>query len=232
MSWRLADSLEQLRGEVNRRWPRRSKITDGTVSSSWHKKQNPNSDHDPNRDGVVTAIDITDDGDIGERLWQHILTHRDPRVKYAIFDRRMVRSYSKPGIPAWTPTTYHGKNPHTTHIHISVSANRTLYDSTSPWGIDAVSEEDDDVALKRGDKGNAVRAFQEALVREAKVSGRGGPAGKGMPDSLKPDGEFDGDFGGETEDAVKAYQSGAQVPVSGAIDGVTAALLARYITVA
>lgn len=222
MSWRLADSLEQLRGEVNRTWPSRSKDSDGTVSSKRHRQQNPNSDHDPNSDGVVTAIDITADGDIAERLWQLILNGRDPRVKYAIYEKRIVRSYSKPGIPAWTPTAYHGTNPHISHIHISVSANRTLYDSTAPWGAETVSEEDDDVALRRGAQGPAVRAFQKALVREAEVASRPHPL---------PDHGPDGDFGAETEKAVKAYQSAAKITESGAIDGVTAALLARYITV-
>lgn len=84
-------------------------------------------------------------------------------------------------------------------------------------------EEDDDVALRRGAGGPAVKAFQNALVREAQHAGRPHPL---------PDFGPDGDFGGETEKAVRAYQSAAKVPESGAIDGVTAALLARYITVA
>lgn len=221
MSWRLADSLERLRGEVNRRWPDRSKASDGTIGDRAHASRK--SDHNPNGAGVVTAIDLTDDGEVGERLWQHILNGRDPRVKYAIFDRRIVRSYSKPGIPAWVPTAYNGSNPHTTHIHVSVSSDQRLYDSQAPWGVDVVVEEDDDVALRRGTSGPAVQAFQRALQVEAGVAGR--------PEPL-PDFGPDGDFGAETERAVRAYQSAAKVPVSGAIDGVTAALLARYITVA
>ncbi len=222
MSWRLADSLERLRGEVNRRYPTRSKRADGTIGDAAHRSRP--SDHNPNSLGVVTAIDITDDGDIGERLWQHILNHRDGRVKYAIFQRRMVRSYSKPGIPAWTPTVYNGANPHTSHIHISVSANKSAYDDDSPWGFDApVSQEEDDVALKRGDGGPAVKLFQSALQREATYAKR--------PDPL-PNYGADGDFGTETEGAVRRYQAAAKVPETGAIDGVTAALLARYVAVA
>lgn len=86
-----------------------------------------------------------------------------------------------------------------------------------------VPTEEDDVTLKRGDAGPAVRAFQKALLREAEVAKRGNPL---------PAYGADGDFGQETEDAVRAYQRAAKVSASGAIDGVTAALLARYITVA
>lgn len=83
--------------------------------------------------------------------------------------------------------------------------------------------EEDEMVIRRGAKGPAVKAFQQALVNEAQASGRAG----GDP---LPKFGVDGGFGEETEGAVRAYQRGAQLPeATGVIDGVTAALLARYI---
>lgn len=36
MPWTLARSLDQLRGEINRRWPDRSKVSDGTLGDRAH----------------------------------------------------------------------------------------------------------------------------------------------------------------------------------------------------
>jgi peptidoglycan hydrolase-like protein with peptidoglycan-binding domain len=74
---------------------------------------------------------------------------------------------------------------------------------------------EDEMSLKRGDKGNAVRKFQEALMNE-------------RPGSLPKFGA-DGDFGAETETAVKDYQRRADLPQSGQIDGITGGLLLEYV---
>lgn len=89
-----------------------------------------------------------------------------------------------------------------------------------PTGTTAPTEEVDEMVLKRGAKGRAVALFQRALQAEE--------AGQGHPDPLPRFGA-DGDYGDETVEAVKRYQRGAQVPETGEIDGVTAALLVRYV---
>lgn len=76
--------------------------------------------------------------------------------------------------------------------------------------------------LSRGDYGSAVRAMQEALLRWD-------------PDCL-PEYGADGDFGEETEDAVKAFQRAAGLPVTGVYDAATRAKLTgadgeRYVTI-
>jgi hypothetical protein len=40
------------------------------------------------------------------------------RVDLMIWNRRIIRSYAKPGIPAWTWAPYSGKSPHTDHPHV------------------------------------------------------------------------------------------------------------------
>lgn len=137
MTWRLAHSLEALRDEVNQRWPNRSKASDGTIGDAAHASRD--SDHNPwvqdGTMGVVTAMDITDDGDIAEIIVRTLVARRDPRVKYLIHNRQIWRSYAKPGIPAWTPGPYDGVNAHLKHVHVSVQSDRPRYDSVASWGI-------------------------------------------------------------------------------------------------
>lgn len=65
--------------------------------------------------------------------------------------------------------------------------------------------------LRRGDSGPEVRAMQERLL-------------KWDPNCL-PEYGADGDFGKETEDAVKAFQKGKGLPVTGVYDAATEAAL-------
>lgn len=75
--------------------------------------------------------------------------------------------------------------------------------------------EGEEQVLKRGDKGNAVTKFQAGLL--------------GWNPSALPNFGADGDFGGETEEWVKNYQSAADLAVTGTIDGVTGTLLMEYV---
>lgn len=135
----LAPTLVVLRGEIDQVHPGRDKTTDGWVSSPQHRKQNPNSDHDPDETGRVDAIDVDENPsrgssaeDVGEGLWEFILRERPAQALIAIYEKLIVRSYDKPGIPAWTPAPYKGPNPHEGHIHISVRDEWAK--STKPWG--------------------------------------------------------------------------------------------------
>jgi N-acetylmuramoyl-L-alanine amidase len=84
-----------------------------------------------------------------------------------------------------------------------------------PWGLlwtklGLIVEEE--MTLKQGDIGNAVKLFQKTLNRQG--------AGRGLADS--------GLFDEPTEEAVRRYQNAANLPITGQIDGITAALLSRY----
>lgn len=98
--------------------PRRSKASDGICARPEHTAANPTSDHE-----TGDAFDLTHDPDNGcdvDALFDQIIARRDPRVKYLIWQRKILRSYDKPGIPAWTWTTYTGSNPHVKHGHVSI----------------------------------------------------------------------------------------------------------------
>jgi len=134
-SWRVAKSLETLRRQINDMAPGRSTASDGTIGDQAHQIRN--SDHNPNADGVVTALDITHDpahGVDAGAMAEMLRLGQDPRIKYIISNRRIASSKIQPWV--WRP--YTGANAHTRHFHVSVMADPKLYDDQRPWAIDRV----------------------------------------------------------------------------------------------
>ena len=136
MNWRVAQSLDTLRKQVNAMAPGRSVASDGTIGDAAHSART--SDHNPNDDGVVTAMDITNDplhGLDSGVLAEQLRVSQDPRIKYVISNSRIFSSKEKP----WTWRPYTGTNAHTKHVHVSVMGTKALYDDTRPWAIDQIA---------------------------------------------------------------------------------------------
>lgn len=121
---RLAPSLAALRAEVDGLWPARSKASDGWLGDAAHAKRQ--SDHNPDAEGWVHALDVTAAGIDTRALIGGILG--DPRLHYVIFDRR-IWSYRS----LWLPLVYAGPNPHEAHVHVSVRLGLAARDSTARW---------------------------------------------------------------------------------------------------
>lgn len=199
MSWRIAKSLEELRTQVNKRAPNRSKASDGSIGDAKHASRS--SDHNPHvkdgKTGVVTAIDITHDpagGCDSYALAQSLIDSRDVRIKYIISNGKIASGADGPSAWVWRP--YTGANPHSHHVHISVRAKKELYDGTAPWKFDLGKPDGakplkTNPVLSKGAKGDEVRRLQGLLNS------------KGANPTLT----LDGDFGAKTEKAVKAFQS-------------------------
>lgn len=77
----------------------------------------------PVGDREVVAVNTDTRTFIAEGMFSH----------NCIFDHYMLRSYDKPGIPAWTWAPYTGPLPHDHHFHLSV--NEQLADDITPWRI-------------------------------------------------------------------------------------------------
>lgn len=138
--WRPARSLDQLLDEVNRAAPKRSKAADGCIGDPAHAARS--SDHNPNPVGVVRARDFTHDpahgldaGVLAERIRRLGLAGHPALAAgaYVIWSDR-IASATRDGAP-WDWEPYAGDNPHTKHVHVSVSASRSGYDSPAPWGV-------------------------------------------------------------------------------------------------
>jgi hypothetical protein len=132
----LCASLTQLGAEVDAAYPDRDKASDGWIADANHPST---SDHQPDADGVVHAIDIDENlsPELGSLalLGEHLRSTRDPRMLYAIYEGRILRSYPKPelNLLAWEWGAYTGTDPHSGHMHIS--ANRDLAEDGSTWGV-------------------------------------------------------------------------------------------------
>lgn len=207
MSWRLAKSLIQLRNQINEAFPARDRSSDGSIGDDRHRRLK--SDHNPNANGVVTAIDIDrdfNDGHDGRELVSALVASQDPRIKYIIFERQISETGNA---TKWFP--YFGKNGHNHHVHISVSATAKLYDDPSPWKLNFKAKASLapttplPALLKRRSRGEAVRALQNALMERGFI----------------PKGKADGVFGPKTEIAVRQFQSANRLTPDGIAGTVT-----------
>lgn len=114
---------------------------------------------------------------------------------------------------------YTGPSPHTDHIHVEqtwdASRNRPLT-LEAAYRLLTVSEEDE-MVLREGSTGPAVRLAQKAF--NAWQLSAGNPAAI----------TEDGIYGPSTTVAVRTYQTAAGLSATGTLDGVTAAYLLRYV---
>lgn len=217
MTWRLAHSLETLRAQVNNLVPGRGKSSDGSIGDESHSARE--SDHNPDANGVVKAIDITHDPIHGFNSYQFadmLLRNKDDRVKYVISNFR-ISSGSGQSEPAWTWRPYKcppNKNPHDHHVHISVKADQAHYDNSAPWKLELPpatifhTTEDRDAStlahmpvLRKGDTGEYVQRMQNLLTKH------------GIAVSV------DGSFGPLTDAAVKQFQTRAGLQADGVVGG-------------
>ena len=133
-----------MRDQVNAMAPGRDTSSDGTIGDSGHQARK--SDHNPNEDGVVTAMDITHDprhGIDAGTLAEMLRASKDKRIKYVISNARIFSSTQTP----WQWRPYTGANAHTKHVHVSVLGDRTLYDDTSPWPVDRFATVNQNAAM-------------------------------------------------------------------------------------
>lgn len=115
-----------LRNQVNRRWPRRDKASDGWVGNAAH--QATKSDHNPDwtAGGIVRAIDIDADLNVkagnhaeATQLAEELRLHAKQfgplsRISYIIFNKRIASSRD-----GWAWRPYTGASAHEHHVHVS-----------------------------------------------------------------------------------------------------------------
>ena len=123
-SWHLAPSLVRCRNEVNARYPRRDKRSDGDRGDTAHSRRP--SAHNPDHAGWVHAWDVDRDGTDIHAIVRAAVAH--PATNLVIFNRTIwSRRYGM------RPRRYTGANGHTLHAHIEVMRNAGARNSTRPW---------------------------------------------------------------------------------------------------
>jgi hypothetical protein len=117
----LCKAGQQLRLQVDDSYSDRDRTSDGWIGDTRHQARP--SDHNPDAEGIVRAIDIDRDlsgkakpdlmPDLADQL--RLCGKRgDKRISYIIFDGRIASSKKS---WAWRP--YDGSNKHNHHCHIS-----------------------------------------------------------------------------------------------------------------
>jgi hypothetical protein len=118
---KLCKAGQQLRLQVDDSYPDRDRTSDGWIGDTRHAARP--SDHNPDEQGIVRAIDIDRDlsgkakPDLMPDLADQIrLCARagDKRISYIIFNGRICSSKK-----AWAWRTYDGANKHNHHCHVS-----------------------------------------------------------------------------------------------------------------
>jgi hypothetical protein len=138
--WHLAGSLVSLRAGVNAHWPKRDKTSDGGIGDPAHAAKGAGSDHNPWLNNTVRAYDFDADGIDAPWLAEQL------RIAGAAGDRRLAgrtgdtndngyviwsHHITSPDFSRWVP--YDGADPHTSHVHVSVTRDPGGYEDSSSW---------------------------------------------------------------------------------------------------
>lgn len=211
--WRVAKALLQLRDQIDKRYPGRSKASDGTIGDPSH--QSRDSDHNAwvkdGAMGVVTALDITNDPAHGldsDVLAHVVIDSRDSRIKYVISNSQICSGTGQDH-PAWKWRPYGGSNPHKHHFHVSVKPEKKFYDDARRWqpkGMPPAQTPPPDLpTLRQGDTGNDVVTLQRLL----------------NANGAKPKLHEDAEFGASTHKAVVAFQKREGLVADGVVGSYT-----------
>lgn len=203
MAWVLTRGLTTWRNEINTVFPGRDKTTDGSVGNLAH--QAGISGHNPDRTGrpeyadgdtrdEVRAIDVDKDLVPGSgvdwmaRVVQFVVekARRGEYVpfRYVIYKPAGGRSTIWHRSYGWAARAYTGANAHSEHAHFSGDYSEKADEWTGSLGLAAIragssGEGIDELLIKQGDSGEAVRFWQYLLNRlegaELKIDGDYGP---------------------------------------------------------
>ena len=120
MTPKLCKAGQQLRLQVDDCFPDRDRTSDGWIGDSRHSSRP--SDHNPDEQGIVRAIDIDRDlsgkakpdlmPDLADQI--RLAARSDKRIAYVIFNGKIASAKS-----LWRFRPYKGINPHVKHCHIS-----------------------------------------------------------------------------------------------------------------
>lgn len=116
---KLSKAAQALRAQINAKWPKRDKSSDGWIGDTRHQARP--SDHNPDPQGWVRAIDVDADltpkykdqsWDLADEI-RLLAKSGEKRISYIIHHGKIASSRM-----GWKWRAYKG-NPHAHHIHIS-----------------------------------------------------------------------------------------------------------------
>jgi hypothetical protein len=133
--WQLAPCLVQIVDQFDKVYPRRDRSSDGSIGDQAHASRS--SAHNPS-EGWVHAVDIDEDVEKGRDLKafaKRLERSRDNRIRYVIYESRILKAYASNGKPAWTWHPYDGPNAHAHHLHLSINRTAAARNDKTPWPV-------------------------------------------------------------------------------------------------
>jgi len=137
---RLVAGGVTLRNQINKRWPKRDKRSDGWIGDKTHAART--SDHNPDARGLVHALDIDKDLDpkdpgAAQRLANQIVAYAASgipganRIKYVVFNDQIASGTYANSMWKWRGSGYG----HMHHIHVSFTTKGENNAQTYPLPI-------------------------------------------------------------------------------------------------
>jgi hypothetical protein len=126
MTWKPHEAIPVFFAQVNERWPGRDKSSDGVVGDYLHQQRE--SDHNPDEEGWVKAMDIDKDlrGDpedmdtLAEQLLEYARTRQpgSERLKNIVYKDRVASGTYADRFWVWR---YDSSLEHFSHMHVSLT---------------------------------------------------------------------------------------------------------------
>jgi hypothetical protein len=128
----LCKAGQQLREQLDDSYPDRDRTSDGWIGDVRHSARA--SDHNPDEQGIVRAIDIDRDlsgkakpdlmPDLADQIRLFAKRDKSKRISYLIFAGRIASPRM-----GWRWRKYSGINPHNSHLHCSFTKKGDSDDS-------------------------------------------------------------------------------------------------------
>lgn len=137
----LAGALVALRDQIDAHWPHRDRTSDGGIGDKRHQAEDgpegpgSGSDHNPWLHNTVRAYDFDADGIAAPWLAEQLRVlgyHGDPRLVgggYVIWNHQITA----PDFSHWMH--YDGDDPHTGHVHVSVTRVAPGFEYGGVWSF-------------------------------------------------------------------------------------------------
>lgn len=141
MAWRNAPALTAILNDANRVAPQRSHASDGTVGDATHAAGK--SDHNPDFNGVVHAVDVTNDPAHGMDTWhwaqcvaRRMAAGVENRVEYLVSNDGTHDKIFHPSVSlTWRDNNAEGGQSHRNHLHVSIKYTAAAENDTSPFFV-------------------------------------------------------------------------------------------------